>query len=67
MTYNDYFTTYTNKAKGYPIAACQRALDDCHQTLKLWGQDISTEYSTRLWAEIDAMRDRIAHLQRKRT
>jgi len=66
MTYNDYFVTYTNKAKGYPMAACQRALEDCHHTLQRWGNDISEEYSTRLWAEIDAMRDRIAFLQRKR-
>ena len=65
MTYADYHRTYTNKAKGYPLAACRVALADCHATLKLWGQDISADYSTRLWAEIDAMRERIAYLQRK--
>lgn len=65
MTYNEYHQTYTNKAKGYPINACKRALEDCHYTLKLWGVEISAEYSTRLWAEIDAMRERIAYLQSK--
>jgi hypothetical protein len=65
MTYNEYHKTYSNKAKGYPLNACKRALEDCHYTLTLWGAEISTEYSTRLWAEIDAMRDRIRHLQSK--
>lgn len=65
MEYSTYRLIYANKAKGYPINACRRAIEDCHETLKLWGEGISTEYSARLWAEIDAMRERIAYLQRK--
>jgi hypothetical protein len=65
MTYNEYHTTYTNKAKSYSINACRRALEDCYATMTMWNAELSAEYSTRLWAEIDAMRERIAYLQRK--
>jgi hypothetical protein len=65
MNYAAYHATFTVKAKGYPISTCLYALEDCHRTLKLWGDEISTDYSTRLWAEIDALRERLAHLQRK--
>jgi hypothetical protein len=63
MTHNEYHAVYTTKAKRYTLGQATIALADCHETLKLWGAEISTEYSTRLWAEIDAMRERIAYLE----
>jgi hypothetical protein len=66
MTYQEHHAVFTRKAKGYPVNACRFALDDCHRTLKLWGDDISPDYSVKLWAEIDAMRERIAHIERQR-
>ena len=65
MNYSDHHQTYTVKAKRYDLEQAIAALADCHATMKLWGEAISTNYSTRLWAEIDAMRERIAYLQRK--
>ena len=62
MTYSEYHATFTNKAKRYPADACRFAISDCHETLKIQGKDISTDYSTRLLAEIDAMRERLAYL-----
>ena len=64
MTYTEYHATYTTKAKRYTLGQAIIALADCHETLKLWGDQVSAEYSNRLWAEIDAMRERIAHLQK---
>jgi len=63
MTYTERHALYTTKAKRYSIDQAMTALADCHATLKLWGDEISTDYSTRLWAEVDALRDRIRHLQ----
>jgi hypothetical protein len=31
---------------------------DCHDTLKIWGDDIDSDYAVKLWAEIDALRER---------
>jgi hypothetical protein len=64
MTYSEYHTVYTTKAKRYTLGQAIIAVADCHETLKLWGEEISAEYSTRLWAEIDAMRERIAQLRK---
>jgi hypothetical protein len=38
---------------------------DCHDTLKIWGEDINPDYAVRLWAEIDALRDRQMKLKQK--
>jgi hypothetical protein len=49
---------FTRKVAGYDFYTCRRALMDCHATLNLWGQDIPEDYAVRLWAEIDALRER---------
>jgi hypothetical protein len=66
MTYQEHHSVFTRKAKGYPVNACRFAIEDCQRTLKLWGQDIDGYYAVKLWAEIDAMRERIAHIERQR-
>lgn len=54
---------YTAKAARCNAHQANAAIADCHETLALWrGQD--TDYTRRLWAEIDAMRDRLHQLQR---
>ena len=63
--YLHWHQVFTNKAKGYPINACRAAINDCHKTLKIVCPDNSpyeSAYATKLWAEIDAMRERIAYL-----
>lgn len=64
MTYAEHYAIYTTKAKRYTLGQAIIAIADCHETLKLWGDQVSAEYSTRLWAEIDAMRERITHLKK---
>jgi hypothetical protein len=69
MTYNEWHKVFTNKAKGYPINACKFAINDCHRTLQMVCPDNSSHesaYTTKLWAEIDAMRERLAQLQKNR-
>ena len=60
MNYNEYHAVFTRKAARYDFYTCRRALIDCYDTLEIWGQDIAADYATRLWAEIDALRERQA-------
>ena len=67
--YLHWHQVFTNKAKGYPINACRAAINDCHNTLKIVCPDNSpyeSAYATKLWAEIDAMRERIAYLETRK-
>ena len=66
MNYNNYHAVFTNKVKDYDFYTCRRALLDCHDTLKVWGEDINPDYAVKLWAEIDALRDRQMKLKRKK-
>jgi hypothetical protein len=63
MTYNEYHKVFTIKSAQYDYHTCRRALIDCHDTLDLWGQNIAEDYATRLWAEIDALRERQAKVK----
>lgn len=58
MNYSNHHATFTQKVKAYDAGTCRRALIDCHDTLKVWGNDISEDYAVKLWAEIDAIRER---------
>lgn len=44
---------------------CLRAIADCHDTLRVGGYSTDDAYAKKLWAEIDAYRDRVLRLQRK--
>jgi len=54
---------YRTKVRAYGAAQCDRALADCHETLRL-RSDLPHDdpYVKRLWAEIDAIRERQARL-----
>jgi hypothetical protein len=58
MNYNNHHAVFTRKVAGYDWYTCRRALIDCHDTLDVWGQDIDEAYAVKLWAEIDALRER---------
>jgi len=58
MNYNNHYAVFAAKVQDYDYHTCRRALIDCHDTLNLWGQEINEDYAVRLWAEIDALRDR---------
>ncbi len=58
MNYNNHHVVFAQKVKGYDFYTCRRALIDCHNTLDIWGADIDENYAIKLWAEIDALRDR---------
>jgi hypothetical protein len=58
MNYNEHYAVYVNKVKDYDFYTCRRALNDCHASFAAWGTDISESYAIRLWAEIDALRER---------
>ena len=49
---------FANKVKDYDVYTCRRAMNDCYETLELHGPDIDEAYAVKLWAEIDALRDR---------
>jgi hypothetical protein len=59
MSYGQWHEVFTNKVKGYDWHTCLRALYDCHDTLALH-RDKPTDdaYYIKLWAEIDALRER---------
>ena len=58
MSYATCHQTFTQKVRDYDAGTCQRALMDCHDTLKIWGEEIDSDYAVKLWAEIDALRER---------
>ncbi len=50
------------KVGGYTWAQCEYAIDDCHDTLKVGEYPYDSPYAQKLWAEIDACRDRVHSL-----
>ena len=65
MNYGTHHAVFTTKVKDYDKYTCRRALADCHDTLAL-RKDLSTDdaYYIKLWAEIDALRERQLKLDR---
>lgn len=59
MKYGQWHQVFENKVKDYDWYTCRRALFDCHDTLALH-RDKPTDdpYYVKLWAEIDALRER---------
>lgn len=59
MNYGQWHSTFVNKVKEYDFYTCRRALFDCHDTLA-HHPDLPTDdnYYIKLWAEIDALRER---------
>ena len=65
MTYTDLNRAAVTKVSGYTIVQCDFATADIHATLALHGDDLSNPYVTKLYAELDAVRDRRMVLQSK--
>lgn len=59
MNYGELHKTCVNKFKDYDYNTCCRALYDCHVTLQL-NNHLPTDdpYYIKLWAEVDALRER---------
>ena len=55
-----------DKFKSYTRAQVELALLDCHETLRVGEYSVDHPYGKKLWAEIDALRDRSAALLRRR-
>ena len=58
MNTNNHSEVYKIKASRYCMAACDAAIMDCHDTLRVGEYPIGHPYALQLWAEIDALRDR---------
>jgi hypothetical protein len=58
MNYSNHHAVMTRKVAGYDTYTCRRALIDCHDTLDAQGPGIAEDYAVKLWAEIDALRER---------
>jgi hypothetical protein len=58
MNYANHHEVFVRKVAEYDWYTCRRAMIDCHDTLAAQGQDIAEDYAVKLWAEIDALRER---------
>jgi len=63
MNYSDLTRAVTAKFSRYTIAQCDFAIADINHTLTLYaaahgGEDMSNPYVVKLYAELDAARDR---------
>jgi hypothetical protein len=58
MTYTELTAVCRNKFKGYTLNQCHHAMRDIHDTLQLHPADMSNPYVIKLYAELDAVRDR---------
>lgn len=56
--------TLENKVARYSAQACRAAIADCHNTLEVGQYPYEHEYAQKLWAEIDACRDRLHRIYR---
>jgi len=60
MTYSEICATARTKAgRATTLAECAHAIADCHDTLRVGQYEFSSPYAVKLWAEIDAYRDRV--------
>ena len=55
-----------DKFKSYTRAQVEYALADCHETLRAGEYSTEHPYGRKVWAEIDALRDRAQVLTRGR-
>jgi len=58
MTYTEMTALYRNKVRGYTLNQCHHAVRDIHDTLRLHPADMGNPYVIKLYAELDAVRDR---------
>jgi hypothetical protein len=65
MNYANLNRHAADKFKHYTLAQCEYAIADLHTTLALHDGDLSHPYVAKLYAELDAARDRRMVLQSK--
>ena len=65
MNYADINRIATDKVSRYTLAQCEFAIADIHATLALHDRDLGHPYVAKLYAELDAVRDRRMVLQSK--
>ena len=65
MTYTELNRTATAKVSRYTLAQCEYAIADIHATLALQDGDLGHPYVAKLYAELDAVRDRRMVLESK--
>ena len=65
MTYTDINRAAVTKVSHYTLAQCEFAIADIHSTLALYDRDMGHPYVAKLYAELDAVRDRRMVLQSK--
>lgn len=69
MNYTQITRTACDKFARYTLAQCEFAIADIHKTLIVQGghgaDDLSNPYVVKLWAELDAARDRMQVLKGK--
>jgi hypothetical protein len=53
------------KVSKYTAYQCRYALRDCHNTLTIGQYEYEDPYAKKVWAEIDALRDRLQQVSRK--
>lgn len=63
MNYRETTALYSNKVRGYTASQCEFAIRDIHATIALHEGDLDHPYIQKLWAELDAVRDRHAKLK----
>jgi len=64
MNYSEITGIAQAKAANATALECQRAIKDCLETLEVGQYDFKSQYAIKLWAEIDAYRDRAHRLSR---
>ena len=60
MTATELREIATAKVSRYTWQQCKAAIADCHDTLNVGDYAYEHPYAQKLWAEIDACRDRLA-------
>lgn len=64
MTYAEITCAAAAKAARATALECAAAIKDCHDTLAVGQHDHASAYAIKVWAEIDAYRDRALALSR---
>ena len=65
MTYQQIIDLFANKVKKYNSEQCEHAMRDINETIDIFGDDMTDGYVIKLYAELDAVRDRQMILNRK--
>ena len=65
MNHQHFIEQARMRLANYGSTELQRALNDCYETLKVGGYEATHPYGIKLWAEIDAIRERQMFLHKK--